>query len=193
MDMSVYGTNISNMELKMKYNQFKAIGLQRTGTNWLNQLVFDNFEVDRASHFWKHLTPLGVKQDDPIYNHAQYDSKHLTIHDDCLYIVTYKDFDVWRESIKRKPVDFHKTHNTKTESPLEEVYNVWMDWANSQSHKENFYMKNYVDWLQNWKTYLLEVQEIAGWERKSDNWLEPKIVHVSGPASRFDKSRYIKE
>jgi hypothetical protein len=176
----------------MTYNKFKSIGLQRTGTNWLNQLVFDNFEVGRAGGFWKHLTPLGVVKENP-YMHEQYYADNLTINDDCFYIVTYKDFDTWVESLKRKPADFYKTHNTKTDLPEQEVYNIWIEWANSHSNKENFYCKNYIDWLQNWKDYLIEIQQITGWQRKSSNWVEPEVIHMSGPTSRFNKSRYIKE
>ena len=176
----------------MKYKQFKSIGLQRTGTNWLNQLIFDNFEVGRAGGFWKHLTPLGVVNKQPYVNNV-FRADNLIIDDDCFYIVTYKDFDTWKQSLQRKPADFYKTHNTSTEYPAQEVYDVWMNWANSQSMKENFYMKNYVDWLKNWKTYFLEIQEITGWQRKTQDWVEPEIVHMSGRAEKFDKTRYIKD
>lgn len=179
-----------------RYENYQSIGMHRSGTNWLNKLISINFEVEKvdvSESFWKHLTPLGVKEKpfhwDQRKQHVNVES--LILKDSIFYIASYKDYDTWIESIKNKSFDFH-IHDTKTNFPEKEVYDSWLNWAKSQLHKENFYMKKYTDWLKNWKSYLSEIKQITNWQIRQPEWVETEHVPLSEFSNEFYRNKYLK-
>jgi hypothetical protein len=158
----------------MNYKYFKVIGLQRTGTNWLREIITSNFnDLEVPETFWKHLTPLGVKEGKVT---RRYDSYYLDLklRDDTFYIATMKDFDLWIKSLDRKPIDTYKTHMYNND--IKEVFDSWNNWRDTQLSMKNFYFKNYTDWLKNWKIYFEEIESITGWKRKHSEIIEPTSV-----------------
>ena len=160
----------------MNYKYFKVIGLQRSGTNWISEIITTNFSDVRPSNtFWKHLTPLGVKKS-KLSRRAD-TVRTLEFRDDTFYIATMKDFELWKKSIDRKPIDFYTTHNYNEN--IKEVHDSWIHMRNDNLHKENFFYKNYLDWLKNWKSYCLEIEHMTGWKRKHKGFKEPTTVSKS--------------
>jgi len=157
-----------------------VIGLQRTGTNWINELIKKNFVVQPEKSFWKHLTPLGVKNKASIKNF----STNLTLNEQTLYIATSKDFDTWSKSLDRKIVDFNKTHKT---SNRKEVYQAWMEWKKSVIDKPNFYYHDYMHWLYNWQDILQEIYLITGWKKTFKFFRNVNNVPVN---KNFNKDNY---
>ena len=176
------------------YSNYKVIGLQRTGTNWLNELIKHNFKIDQEDEkttFWKHLTPIGTKE------LAKSRSKNgllmgtvkiedLYLNNTTLYIATSKEYNLWMQSLKRNAEDFYLTHN---DSSIK-VYNSWHEWKNSQQNKENFIYYDYIDWLDNWKDYLEEIHIKTRWVKKYGTF---KNVETLIPRNKnFNISNYVK-
>lgn len=155
------------------YTSYQVIGLQRSGTNWVNQLIKANFKVKEKRSFWKHLTTLGVKG----HRKERYSKYGLRLEPEnsTYFIVLSKDFVTWSESIERNSEDFFNSHDFRTEEPLKEVYDAWFKWINLQSDKDNFYHIDYLDWLENWEQKLSEIQSITGWKKRG---LSRKFVNV---------------
>jgi len=200
-----------------KYGHFTVLGLQRSGTNWIEGLIKENFEVSSVRKWpdwahWKHLTPLGVNPDfyDPdgkptpdrkiAVDHPQmFDLRHLDLwHEGVLHIGVQKKFSVWCDSINRNPVDFRQSHNhpdPEAASKLlpEALYVVYKEWdtwkSNHVNRKHNFIFKTYDQWLDNWPEILSEIHEKTGWERSNKTWVNvnPKSVFLSG---NFDIKMY---
>lgn len=165
----------------MKYKFFDVIGLQRTGTNWLRLVVETNYDVERNNTFWKHMTPLGTVTRPTIEDKTNL--KNFYLRDDTFYIATLKDYDVWMDSLtNRKSADAFRSHNSKN---MHEIWNSWNTWKDSNLESDNFYYKNYLDWLQNWKEYFTEIEKITGWVRKTKDLTS---VSVKG----FDRNNYDK-
>lgn len=164
----------------MKYSKFKVLGLQRTGTNWINELIKNNFSVEEEQGFWKHLTPLGVKKNAPLRHFKSY----FDIKDDTFYILVSKPKKMWKISIERNCVDFYKTHKV---SNLDEVYNSWISWKNDVVINKNFYYNDYNFWLDNWEDYLKEISNLTGWQFKNYNVLNTTKVPMS---PNFNISNY---
>jgi len=120
----------------MNYKKFKVVGLQRSGTNWIAALISKNFVVqeDLTTTFWKHLTPMGVKNTQEC-SEPFYQLENFVIRPDTFYVATKKNFQLWTESIKRKPMDTHRTHI----GSLDQIHDSWCGWAKDQSSQENFF------------------------------------------------------
>lgn len=177
------------------YKKFHVIGLQRTGTNWLNQLILNNFHVEQATPtdtFWKHLTPAGTKW---IFQRNlrpwPCTKDDLHIKDDIFYIATSKEWDIFQESINRNAEDLPQSHNkigTNDPRGTLRVYNMWFEWAKDQEEKPNFFWKDYMDWLHNWEYHFARIEKITGWKRKNKPFLNVDYVPQS---EDFDISNYI--
>ena len=157
----------------MKYEHYHVIGLQRMGTNWLHALIKKNFKVTRNQTFWKHLTPLGQNEDEDYENIYGPEGSNLTLDNNTFYIATCKDYDTWVTSLKKRKVDFWRSHNfpNPEDKKYHEIYNPWVAWKDSNTNKENFYYKDYTDWNKNWKTHLAEIQTITGWKTYFDDFV----------------------
>ena len=170
----------------MSYQYFNTIGLQRSGTNWLAELILNNFDVERKKTFWKHLTPLGCKITKKTKsNYFHKDS--LILRNDVFFIATFKEFNSWSQSLDRSIVDFNRTHNTISTNPRREVFDSWINWSAQQKHLKNFYCKNYLDWLDNWQNHLDEIKKITGWKMKHSQWKDVGNVPRS---PNFDIKNY---
>jgi hypothetical protein len=175
------------------YKKYHVIGLQRTGTNWLNKLIQHNFEVEPAlDTFWKHLTPAGTKWQhqhrlDPWGCTVQ----ELYLKDDIYYIATSKNWELFCDSIRRNAEDFPKTHNLVRRKDIKgtrQVYDMWMTWAAQKIGEPNFYWHDYLDWLQNWEVYFEYLEKKNNWKRKHKKF--ENVTHV--PRSpNFDINNYI--
>ena len=178
----------------MKYNNYFVVGLQRTGTNWLNHLIRDNFKIEaiprdfkNPKYFWKHRTEL------PIQPKSQACKKPFVLSPDVFYIATSKDFPLWKISIDRKCVDVYRTHKTTNPKDLREIHDSWQVIKNKHLHEENFYYHNYIDWLNNWEKYLAEIAEITKWERKHSNFVNvTKNIEVNRNFDINNYSQYLK-
>ncbi len=174
----------------MLYNKFKVVGLQRTGTNWLNELIKENFVVEPdVGTFWKHMTPLGVNQMTfKKFQHGRtisnMDLKNFILDDNTFYIATSKDYNIWLESLERNPEDFYITHSTKS---TKDVYNAWYNWKKHQLYKKNFIYHNYVQWLNNWEDYLEDIHNITKWKKKHRYYVNVNNVPRS---SNFNLNNY---
>lgn len=170
------------------YKGFYVIGIQRSGTTWLTDLISNNFDTQYIQSFWKHRTPLGVQ--DSLYCKKKVYENDLILDNNVFYIAVQKDYNTWLESIKRKKVDFRHTHITTQKDKFLEVYNSWDNWKNDQLQQENFYFKTYLDWLKDWETYLQEIEQLTGWKRKNATF---KNVSNVSQSEDFDITRYIKD
>lgn len=186
--------------LTMSYEFFIITGLQRTGTNWVQSLLVSNFHSRIGNKYydhWKHLTPLGGH---PQKWRSEMDLSRLTLREDVLYVATSKPFEMWCDSVNRFGANYYITHNHSQDVSVEnpettgiaqkEIWEAWESWKQDQIGKPNFYYHTYVDWLKNWQTYIQEVQDIAGWKRRTDEWINPSRVSNS---PNFDITRYIKD
>jgi hypothetical protein len=155
-------------DINAVYNNYHVIGLQRTGTNWINDLIHHNFEVEPVqTGFWKHLTPLGATpRRKPEYLKWKWKSEDLVLNSNTLYIATSKRKSVWEKSLKKNSEDFSFTHRKSSD----EVYEAWHKWKDSQKHKENFLFYYYDEWYNNWETYLEEIYLITKWKKKHNNF-----------------------
>lgn len=157
------------------YNNYKVIGLQRTGTNWLNELIKHNFKIEpevEKTTFWKHLTPIGTKElakarSKNGFLMGMVNVEDLYLNDTTLYIATSKEYNIWVQSLKRNAEDFYLTHSDPSTT---KVYNSWHEWKNSQQNKQNFIYHDYIDWLNNWKDYLEEIHIKTKWMKKHDTF-----------------------
>jgi len=178
----------------MKYEYYKVIGLQRSGTNWINELIKHNFYVEPIPKYpmYKHLTPLGVQPGKlkELLPGAT-DLKNLELRDDMFFIGTQKPFELWKKSIKRKSVDFYRSHNYD-KNPFTEVWNSWDVWKNTKVHKKNFYFQPYLKWLDNWPEYLEDIQTITGWQRKHAEFQNVRAHDVPLSGRHFRIERYKK-
>lgn len=186
----------------MKYNNFHAIGLHRSGTKWLSGLMEENFEVVQTTHlvpFWKHLCPIGgsyridqIHQKMSSYHETAFDPIHCwNLPDNIFFLVTHKPYDMWVESVLRNPKDFEyaydfglisepgtyprvyyeMTHPDLDMEKVQRIYDSWMEFAEYNSGKENFFWRPYIDWLNNWEEYLGMIETRTGWKRKHNEWV----------------------
>lgn len=191
---------------KQTYDYAFCMGLQRTGTNWISTLIHENFETIVASNiFWKHLTPFGVKQpyhgflhplppnSPPEKKFFMYDT--ITLPRNVFFLLTSKDFDLWVESIDRKAADVYMTHNgIHGRNDLDKLHKVWFQMKDEilTRFPDNAYYQRYEDWYTNWETYLAEIEQMTGWKRKHDTFVNPKEVHMS-PDFNPDNYRHLEE
>lgn len=165
----------------MAYKRFKVLGLQRSGTNWISTLINQNFKIDEEAGFWKHLTPLGVKNSSSVKPFTT----SIVINSDTFYILVKKDFANWSKSIHRQPEDFYNTH---TSNNLEVVYQSWTKLKNNLLQNNNMYFRDYLDWLNNWEGYLNEIQAITGWQKRYEEFINVSKVPRS---HNFNINNYI--
>lgn len=93
----------------MAINQVKVIGLQRSGTNWLTELVRHNFDVKvhegwDCTYGWKHALPsetMMVHKDGRVSNWGLPMGQLVQWVDDLLVLVVVKDLDSWKKSITK--------------------------------------------------------------------------------------------
>lgn len=149
------------------YDSYQVIGLQRTGTNWINELIKLNFKAPERKVFWKHLTFLGIKEE-RIPRYAKY-GLNLKTREKTFFIVTSKPFELWQKSIERNPEDFFNSHDFQSEDPINEVYMLWSEWQRKHLNEHNFYYKDYLEWFDHWELLLAEIQDITGWEKRYKN------------------------
>lgn len=165
--------------------KFKIIGLQRTGTNWLNELIKENFIVEEDDgNFWKHLTPFGTKANARLL-HYKGSPSDLILQSDTFYIATSKDYDLWLKSLTRNCEDFYVTH-TSTNKKF--IYDSWHKWIKENSNKKNLFYRNYMNWLTDWETSFEEIEQITGWERRHDAF---KNVSKVPQSPNFKLENYI--
>jgi len=180
------------------YKSYHVIGLQRTGTNWLNELIKLNFYVEPAlDTFWKHLTPMGTKhraQHRGYFDPWGCTKQDLYLKDHIFYIATSKEWDLFVESINRNAEDFGKTHNRVTRAKPDAtrlVYDAWCNWRNHQIGKDNFYWCDYLHWLNNWEEELKIIQYQTGWKRRNNHFF---FFFYKVPRNKnFDINNYIME
>ena len=165
------------------FKQYQVIGLQRTGTNWINELIKLNFKVKPIHNsFWKHLTPLGIKYRRGHFLHWKTSVDDLVLKDDVFYIATSKEFNLWKQSLKRNAEDFTITHKgviRNNPQSTQRIYDAWHNWKNEQIENPNFFYKDYMDWLHNWESYLNEIHIKTGWEKTHN-----QFINITKPAFR---------
>jgi hypothetical protein len=181
------------------YKSYHVIGFQRTGTNWLNELIKLNFHIEPATDtFWKHLTPAGTKRQ--AQNRGYFDPwgctvQDLYLKDHTFYIATSKEWPLLLKSINRNAEDIGKTHawitRRKDTENTKRVYDAWCNWRNQQIGKDNFYWCDYLDWLNNWQDHLKTIQYQTGWKRKYNHFLP--VQHSVPRNENFDINNYIME
>lgn len=104
--------------------EVKAIGVQRTGTNYIEYLLRENFEVYSHSClevFWKHALPSEVPN-----------LKRKIEQRNLILIIVRKPFDLWYKSISKYKADFHKRR---------------FDVYGNYNKMFAFYKKWYIDWI----------------------------------------------
>lgn len=187
------------------YKKRHVLGLQRSGTNFLDALISENFEctVDKKPRFWKHLTPYGVKEEflqiiqDPqrdkiMMDPNLYNSNHLTnLRNDVFYVCISKDYNTWIQSIKRMSAEFYKSHNLQTVSnPERDIYNTWHEWLNACIDKrDNIYYNTYKNYLVNTENCLREIQQKTNWKLKNSTYVT-SIDYTVAKNKHFDISNY---
>lgn len=183
------------MQLSSEYNLYAVIGLQRTGTNWINELVRHNLDIKSdnkhgSRYCWKHWTPLGLRETCHYKKYANPIFLHM---DNCFYIATSKPFDMWVKSLERwTKSDFNYSHQIPTgcvtpDQQYKAVYEAWHEWKDLQKGRPNFYFKTYLDWLDNWKEYLDEISHIGQFKKRVSSFQNVKRVPMN---SEFNIRRY---
>lgn len=178
----------------MIYKNYQVIGLQRTGTNWLNDLVKHNFEVEPVSKgFWKHLTPLGGRPRTKRYLHWKHKAEDLILEDNVFYVATSKDWDTWLDSLNRNAQDFSITHAGVFRNNIpstKKVYEAWHDWRIQNQDMPNFFYRDYLDWLNNWKEYFDKIHVITKWKKKHKTFED--ITWKVENSRNYDPERYVR-
>lgn len=101
----------------MNYKKVKVIGLQRSGTNWLTQLIKINLNIEVYENhiipFFKHAFPsehqlkLYITKEQIT---TEMPIKYIALHPEELFIMVYKPLSKWIASIKKNKVDLPSKH-----------------------------------------------------------------------------------
>ena len=128
--------------------EIQILGLQRSGTNFLQRLIMDNYSIDCTGDYfllWKHVyNPLKtMKHHGQSYcNLVRHNLKFMKYHGFRTALVTKNPY-FWLESVKRNPVDaddldwgmFRPDENTEDkvklgflgDMDLKKVCKIWVD------------------------------------------------------------------
>lgn len=140
----------------------KVVGLQRSGTNYLTELLKENFKDDVAGYlypFWKHSLPNETKIK---LNEGGYHTQPKPIECNCQIVLIYKPFDIWFKSVKRNQADLKiKRPEVFVDGKLNEhecfkfhsnYHFIWFRYAD--------YKMNYITLLEDYDKELSKLSEI---------------------------------
>lgn len=188
--------------------KIKVIGLQRSGTTYLEHIIDLNFECNISkegdrSICWKHALPMErVKLPD--------DSIAVTIEEikrqDVYIIVVSKSFDSWVKSLQKFPADlFQKRPSLKNDGDWRSGENLNLPelahfydkfhkkWEEKLiEHNINFHFVDYVNLLKAPEQELDRVNAI-GVERKLKNYVTEIKVPQSQDFNAARKQEYLKQ
>jgi hypothetical protein len=164
-------------------NKVKLFGLQRSGTNYLDWLLKNDFEglsiIEGLG--WKHALP------------SEYYSKNMQ---DCLMdctvwevikkdkitpIIIYKEYSNWLDSIKRDSVNYFNFNRP-------EPRNFYWQWHNDWSLRTDNFIQ-YEDFIKDFEKTLNKLGKMIG--SKPTRYEEPEKVKNSCNWKETDKLRYL--
>lgn len=168
----------------------KVLGLQRSGTTYLEHLIKQNFECDigvqsNIDICWKHALPNCTKYKVAI---------NSLITNDGLAVQIVKQFNQWSDSIKRFPADFFiKNKEVKTETQLKSFYDNYIEeWDIAiVETKVNIVRINYLDLISNLSVELdklklprqtnkyIDIVQVPQ-SRRIDNSMKTKMLKTYG-------------
>lgn len=140
----------------------KVIGLQRSGTNWLTELLDLNFDEkvfkEPMDPFFKHSLPY---DDVVLLNSGKMVRQEQPRDVDCKKILIYKPVDKWLESIEKNPADLKYKKPGVFEGGLEEYWinfnHGWFDLVD--------YVVDYSDLLWDFEKELGSIKSELGLTR----------------------------
>ena len=179
------------------------MGLQRSGTNWINQLIKLNFCIETHDEpmapFFKHAMP-----DETIWrayaNNAEVSTPvpeaYIGTHPDEIFILVVKEKQKWIESILRNPADLKQKRPVifnngaidvlKASALYDFYHNRW-----SKLNYHNLLFVSYETVLSDVNSFLRGISILFGLERKRKKWENPSKVPRSKPFTESDKKRYL--
>jgi hypothetical protein len=168
---------------------YYIFGLQRSGTNYIEQLIKENFiGLDMANvrgHAWKHSIDV---PDDMTKN--------------IVPIIVYKNKYTWIESIVfRTPIDFFKkqTMYLPSSDNIEAIAKTYKHWCQTwlNEYSDECIIIKYEDLLNDTKRecFLETIRTIYQVERKHAHWvnIEPGKVSISRKYTKDMQEYYLKE
>ncbi len=187
------------------YKKVKIIGLQRSGTNWLSQLIKVNLDIDVYTDpllpFFKHALPDEseiVIQSTNKSVITPVPAEYIADHPDELFIVIYKPRKAWLESIERKKVDLQQkrpflfdNENNLVHEEAAKFYDnymkAWLDLC-----QPNLLIVSYLDVLYNFSLFLLRLKKRQKIGAKRKKWVNINKVRHSKRFVCEDKEKYLK-
>lgn len=189
-------------------DKIKVIGLQRSGTTYLEYVVEKNFkcsitkEGDR-SVCWKHALPLELVK---LPNGSDTGVTIERIAEEGVFtILVIKPFDKWIQSLQKFPADiFHKRPYLKNDKnwrvgrnmnmkALQKFYHDFhVNWIKElESRGLPFIDINYIDLLKNPESELDRLVE-AGFDKKVEKYLTEMKVPQSKDFNQKRREHYLK-
>lgn len=190
----------------MKIAKVKVIGLQRSGTNWLTELIKLNFNVavydDPANPFFKHALP-GEYQFEEFGSGklitTEMPLQYIALHHDEFFILIFKPIEKWILSIKNNRVDLHQKRpelfnadNSVNEQKAVEFYKhyhqLWfkVDLPNLMFILYDDLLKNRISWMK-W----LRESESTSLVPKTGTWKNVNHVPQSKKFTETDRLKYL--
>ena len=185
------------------YKKVKILGLQRSGTNWLEQLVRANMDVevyaDPVEPFFKHALPnetdIPSKSGETI--HTAVPLNYIRNHPEELFIVVFKPGELWVKSINKKKVDLQQKRPwlfnqqdriVKLRALIfHEVYvNTW-----NELSLKNLLVVPYLEILSDYELFLEKLSLEFGIPLKRDKLVDIKKAPHSVRFTDRDKRKYL--
>lgn len=183
----------------------KILGLQRSGTNWLTQLVKKNLDVqvyeDPLQPFFKHALPF---EDSVVVRSSNekvktpVPEKYIQSNPDELFIVVYKPAELWVKSIEKKRVDLEQKRpfifDTNGAIDKQEALLFWNSYMKAWTDLQfpNLVVVSYLDVLENFTQLLAYLVMNSGIEAKRHPFVNIRKVAHSKRFLPSDRKNYLK-
>ena len=182
-----------------KVNCIKVLAPQRSGTNYMEELIRRNFDVPTCrdtvdpmlAPYMKHAR-IGT------YPNAPEEMKR----DNVGVILIRKRFDFWIESVKRKPCGIQKDFPQlwypnaaarNREKVLAFHRNWYHNWEAGLVRAEVPYLYvEYLDLLKDLDREMSRIQKRFGVEKTGEHWNNPELVKASPLFNRQRREYYLK-
>lgn len=189
----------------MLYRKVKILGLQRSGTNYLQALIKKNFNCevfeDPLDPFFKHAFPIEsvinitpVKNPNPRKTYIKVTNipeQTVKSKKNILFILIHKELEKWIVSIQNYPADLELKHNNlfdygslivdKAKKFYHRYHYSWM-----QIDQENLW---FIDYKLLVKNFAAQLQKLPLERKPNKIWLDVGKVPQSAPFT-IERRRY---
>lgn len=184
--------------------RIKVIGLQRSGTNWIEQLIRLNMDIivydDPIVPFFKHALP--NEYEIQAYREGKMVNTFIPVdyidsHPKELFILVKKPVDKWIISIRKNHADLQMKHPeifpegiNGNYNLLQRYYRVYHNYWQSIPH-DNLLIVNYIDVLEDIDFLADTLLRKYGLKSKNDVWQNITKVPHSKKFTNEDRKRYL--